>query len=72
MESVFALRQAGEQVDVRAIAHDLNNLLTAIAGYAQLVLVADGLPPDVRQDVGDIAEASARACELVRRLRAGA
>jgi signal transduction histidine kinase len=70
MQNVFTLRQRTDPVDVRAIAHDLNNLLTAISGYAQLVLTADGLAPDVKQDVGDIAEASSRAAELVRRLHA--
>jgi two-component system, cell cycle sensor histidine kinase and response regulator CckA len=52
------------------VAHDFNNMLTAIRGNAQLLL-AD-LPPDVelREDVQEIDRAAARAADLTRQLLA--
>jgi signal transduction histidine kinase len=49
--------------------HDLNNLLTAIAGYASLLLTSDEATPGMRQDAGEIADAATRAAQLVRELR---
>jgi signal transduction histidine kinase len=72
MANVFALRKQPAQPDVRAVVHDLNNLLTAIAGYAQLVREAECLTPEVRQDVDEIGEAAVRATRLVRSLQTGA
>jgi len=50
------------------IAHDFNNILLAINGNAKLA-IAD-LPPDhpVQQSLAEIAKASARATDLVRRI----
>jgi signal transduction histidine kinase len=52
------------------IAHDLNNVLTAILGYSQLWLAK--LPPDDpnRNDVVEIEKAGQRAASLTRRLLA--
>jgi signal transduction histidine kinase len=66
---LFALRQDEEGPDVRAIAHDLNNLLTAIAGYASLLVTSEDASPDVHRDAGEIADAASRAIQLVRQLR---
>jgi two-component system cell cycle sensor histidine kinase/response regulator CckA len=70
--NVFALRQRTVRTDVGAIAHDLNNLLTAIAGYAQLVITTEEVTPEIARDVGDIAEAASLAIALVRQLQTGA
>lgn len=50
------------------IAHDFNNILLAIAGNAKLA-IAD-LPPDhaVQESLAEIAKASSRATQLVRRI----
>ena len=69
MAQLFALRQREDGPNVNAIAHDLNNLLTAIAGYASLLVTSDEAPPTVRRDATEIADAAARAAELVRQLR---
>jgi signal transduction histidine kinase len=69
MADVFHLRPVSAPTETHNIAHELNNLLTAIAGYSQLVLVEDGVPEHILQDVGEIADASTRAVELVRRLQ---
>jgi signal transduction histidine kinase/ActR/RegA family two-component response regulator len=52
------------------VAHDFNNQLTAIIGYADLL--ADETPPDdPRQEgIGEIAKAARRAAELTRQLLA--
>ena len=53
-----------------AIAHDFNNILTAVSGYA--TLVKDQLPPDdpAQPDVDGIQHAAAGATSLVRQLLA--
>jgi signal transduction histidine kinase len=66
---LFALRQREDGPDVNAIAHDLNNLLTAISGYASLLVTSDEATPTVRRDASEIADAAKRAAELVRQLR---
>ncbi|MGH3049989.1 MAG: PAS domain S-box protein, partial [Gaiellaceae bacterium] len=53
------------------VAHDFNNLVTAIAGYAELALRA--APPDgarLRHDLSAIGDAAARAASLTRQLLA--
>ena len=69
MAHLFALRQNEDRRDVNAIAHDLNNLLTAISGYASLLVTSDEATPTLQRDAGEIADAAARAAELVRELR---
>jgi len=66
---LFALRQNDERPDLRAIAHDLNNLLTAISGYASLLALNEDAPPDVKRDAEEIVGAAARAVQLVRQLQ---
>ncbi len=52
------------------VAHDFNNILTTISGYAELLNAA--LPPDSpqREDVKEIIAASTRAAQLTRQLLA--
>ncbi len=52
------------------VAHDFNNILTAILGYAQLV--QQELPPDapLRGDVGEILRAAERGAGVTRQLLA--
>jgi len=53
-----------------SVAHDFNNMLTAINGYADLVRAS--LPPSspLREDMDEITKASARAASLTRQLLA--
>ena len=69
MAHLFALRQPQDRPDLRAIAHDLNNLLTAISGYASLVSTNEAAPVDVQRDAREIVDAAARAARLVHELR---
>jgi signal transduction histidine kinase len=52
------------------IAHDCNNLLSAIEGYAQLILSGLGPRDPIRADVEEIALAATRAAALTRQLLA--
>jgi len=52
------------------ISHDLNNALTIIIGYAELVAGASGLSEPVRQDVEHIRRAAERAESITRQLLA--
>jgi signal transduction histidine kinase len=66
---LFAMRQRQDIPDVRAVAHDLNNLLTAISGYASLVVTNEHAPADVQRDAREIADAATQAARLVRGLQ---
>ena len=52
------------------IAHDFNNLLTVILGNLTLMELADNLPKDVADSIGDIKGAAKRAANLTRQLLA--
>ena len=69
MASLFAVQQ-DEAPPLRAIAHDLNNLLTEISGYGSLLASSDDVTDDGRRDAREIVEAAARAVVLVRQLHA--
>lgn len=49
------------------IAHEINNPLTGVLGYAELMLSED-LPPALKEEVQIIADGSKRVAEIVRRL----
>jgi two-component system cell cycle sensor histidine kinase/response regulator CckA len=52
------------------IAHDLNNILTAVSGYADLALAALPAEDPVRADILEIRRAGERAALLTQRLLA--
>jgi PAS domain S-box-containing protein len=72
LEAQYRQAQKMESVGRLAggVAHDFNNVLTAIFGYADLVL--EELPPAsaARQDVEEIRKAADRAAALTRQLLA--
>ncbi|AKG54091.1 sensory box sensor histidine kinase [Dehalogenimonas sp. WBC-2] len=49
------------------IAHEINNPLTGVLGFSELVLSAD-IPPAIREDVKVIHSEAQRAAEIVRNL----
>lgn len=50
------------------VAHDFNNLITAIGGYARIALDATAAADPRRRDLVEIQAASARAADLTRQL----
>lgn len=50
------------------VAHEINNPLTAIMGYAQLLTEDDNLPDNVKEDLGKIYSQSQRAARIVQNL----
>jgi two-component system cell cycle sensor histidine kinase/response regulator CckA len=52
------------------VAHDFNNILTAITGYCELLLTKQDLQDPVRQDVKHILAAAEQAASLTRQLLA--
>ena len=52
---------------VAGVAHEVNNPLCSIMGYAQLALTRE-LPPDVRRFLGTAASEAERASKIVRNL----
>lgn len=53
----------------REIAHDLNNLLTAILGAATAALERPGLSPETAEDLAQIVEGTRRGAALIRTWR---
>ena len=72
MESQFRQAQRMEAVGRLAggVAHDFNNVLTAITGYSDLLLEDLGPDDHKRSDVGEIKAAALRAAALTRQLLA--
>jgi PAS domain S-box-containing protein len=50
------------------VAHDFNNILTAISGYAEILLNTTGSEDPRREDIGEIQMAAERATALTRQL----
>jgi signal transduction histidine kinase len=59
----------GDWQTVRQIGHDLNNLIGAIQGYAEMLLEELPADPESTADLRRIQEAAGRAAELVFELR---
>jgi len=53
---------------VSGVAHEINNPLQAILGFAELLQMQQGLPESVRNDLVLIQKESARACGIIRNL----
>jgi signal transduction histidine kinase len=66
---LFAVREEDDVPPLRAIAHDLNNLLTAISGYGNLLAISEDLTDEARRDATEIVDAAAQAVILVRQLQ---
>lgn len=52
------------------ISHELNNPLTAVVAYADLLASRNDLPEDVREDLADLRRQGMRAAKIVKQLLA--
>jgi PAS domain S-box-containing protein len=50
------------------IAHEINNPLTSVIGYSQLLLDRDDIPKDMRMDLKAIDEGAQRVAGIIKRL----
>ena len=50
------------------IAHEINNPLTGVIGFAEILMERSDLPGDVRDDLSVISEGSKRMADIVKRL----
>jgi two-component system NtrC family sensor kinase len=50
------------------VAHELNNPLTSVMGYAQLLVDSKNVPPEVESDLNRIYQESQRATKIVQNL----
>jgi CheY-like chemotaxis protein len=50
------------------IAHEINNPLTSVIGFSQLLLEKQNIPEDVKDDVRIISDGSQRVADIVKRL----
>jgi len=51
-----------------AISHELNNPLTAVIGFSELVLAREGVPDESREDLGTVVRQAERSVRIVRDL----
>ena len=66
----FANRLASVGEMASGIAHEINNPLTGVIGYAQLLLMQEDLPDNVRKDLETINDGAQRVSNVVQRLLA--
>jgi signal transduction histidine kinase/ActR/RegA family two-component response regulator len=52
------------------VAHEINNPLTAVTGYAQLLVGREDIPSDIRSDLEAINDGARRVADIVRTLLA--
>ena len=50
------------------IAHEINNPLTGVIGFSQLLLEKQNIPEDIKDDIRIIADGSQRVADIVKRL----
>ena len=67
-KSQVASRLAAMGEMAAGIAHEINNPLTGVIGYSQIMLARENIPEDIKGDLRLIAGSSQRVAEIVKRL----
>ncbi len=70
LRAQMASRLASVGEMAAGVAHEINNPLTGVVGYAQLLLSRQDLPEDVRRDLKVINDGAQRVAGIVQRLLA--
>ncbi|MCE5273349.1 PAS domain S-box protein [bacterium] len=72
LEDQLRVSQKLEAVGLLAggVAHDLNNLLTPILGYAEMLLLEESIGESAQRDIQEIVSAGGRARDLIGQLMA--
>ena len=70
LKSQITSRLASVGEMAAGVAHEINNPLTGITGYAQLLMDRKDLPPDIRSDLAAINDGAQRVAGIVQRLLA--
>lgn len=70
MERLIKIRAREEVIEVAdGLAHDFNNIMTAVTGLAEMLAENPSLDPQGRQDVQSILEGARQGKAIIRRLR---
>jgi len=67
-QATSRLASVGEMA--AGVAHEINNPLTGIIGFAQLLMAREDVPPDIRSDLAVINDGAQRVAGIVRTLLA--
>jgi len=67
-QATSRLASVGEMA--AGVAHEINNPLTAVIGYAQLLMEREDIPPDIRADLVAINDGAQRVAGIIQRLLA--
>jgi len=67
-QATSRLASVGEMA--AGVAHEINNPLTAVTGYAQLLMDREDISPDIRADLEAINDGARRVAGIVKRLLA--
>jgi PAS domain S-box-containing protein len=70
LKAQIASRLASVGEMAAGVAHEINNPLTAVTGYAQLLVEREDIPADIRSDLAAINDGAQRVAGIVQRLLA--
>ncbi len=68
LKAQIASRLASIGEMAAGIAHEINNPLTGVVGYAQLLMSRPDTPPDIKAELSVINDCAQRVADIVRRL----